>query len=188
MMSKADDHILSKLPAKLKLARQQKSLSLDVVAKLSGVSKSMLSQIERGASNPTISTLWNLTQALQVDFAGLLEGDSAQSKISVLRGEDVPTITVQGVGCQIRILSPPEDAGSLEVYELMFKPGDTLNSQPHSTGAREHLTVTEGRITVKSGDSTEVLSAGDTARYPADVPHSIIGQITAKAILIVKNS
>ncbi len=187
-MSQSDSHILSKLPAKLKLARQQKGLSLDVVAKLSGVSKSMLSQIERGTSNPTISTLWNLTQALQVDFAGLLEGDSAQSKISILRSDDVPTITVQGVGCQIRILSPPEDAGSLEVYELMFKPGDTLSSQPHSIGAREHLTVTEGRLTVKSGDSTETLSAGDTARYPADVPHSIVGESSSKAILIVINS
>ena len=47
------------------------------MAKLSGVSRSMVSQIERGVSSPTISTLWNLTKALKVDFAGLLEDDLA---------------------------------------------------------------------------------------------------------------
>jgi transcriptional regulator with XRE-family HTH domain len=55
-------------------ARKARGLSLDAVAKLSGVSRSMVSQIERGESSPTVATLWNLTQALQVDFAGLLEG------------------------------------------------------------------------------------------------------------------
>ena len=69
------DAILSLLPARLKDARREKALSFDAVAKLSGVSRSMVSQIERGESSPTISTLWNLTKALQVDFAGLLEDD-----------------------------------------------------------------------------------------------------------------
>ncbi len=67
------DVILSLLPTRLKDARRAKSLSLDAVAKLSDVSHSMVSQIERGDSSPIISTLWNLTKALQVDFAGPLK-------------------------------------------------------------------------------------------------------------------
>ena len=66
--------IVTRLASHLKEARRAKGLSLDAVAKLSGVSRSMVSQIERGESSPTVATLWNLTQALQVDFAGLLEG------------------------------------------------------------------------------------------------------------------
>ncbi len=187
-MTDHDDAILSQLPVKLKEARQQKALSLDAVAKLSGVSKSMLSQIERGESSPTISTLWNLTRALQVDFAGLLENRSEKSQIAVLRGGDVPTININGSGCRVRILSPPEDVGKLEIYELEFKAGDSLDSKPHTKGTHEHLTVVAGKITVISGDSTETLSNGDTARYPADVAHSITGVTTSKAILIVMNT
>lgn len=186
-MTDNGDAILSLLPAKLRAARQQKALSLEAVAKLSGVSKSMLSQIERGESSPTISTLWNLTRALQVDFAGLLDDDAPASRIAVLRADEAPTIRVRGSGCKVRILSPPEDAGRHEVYELVFKPGDVLDSQPHAVGAREHLAVIEGSLRVTSGDSRETLCTGDSARYPADVPHCIASDEGARAILIVMN-
>lgn len=181
------DAILSQLPAKLKLARQEKSLSLEAVSKLSGVSKSMLSQIERGESSPTISTLWNLTRALQVDFAGLLEGTVEKPKIVVLRSDEVPAIAVKGSGCHIRILSPPEDAGSLEVYELTFEIGGFLDSQPHSTGTKEHLTVTEGCLKIVSGEVSKTLNCGDTARYAADISHSISSKDGSRAMLIVMN-
>jgi transcriptional regulator with XRE-family HTH domain len=65
--------VLSRVALRLKDARKAKNLSLDAVAKLSGVSRSMVSQIERGESSPTVSTLWNLTQALKIDFAELVE-------------------------------------------------------------------------------------------------------------------
>lgn len=89
MNTRPDIH--DRLAASLKGARKSKGLSLDAVAKLSGVSRSMVSQIERGESSPTVSTLWNLTQALQVDFAGLLEGRSAPG-IEVIRAEAAVTV------------------------------------------------------------------------------------------------
>ena len=178
------DAILSLLPARLKEARRAKGLSLDAVAKLSGVSRSMVSQIERGESSPTISTLWNLTKALQVDFSGLLE-DDLENSIEVLRNGAVPTIENHGAGCTIRILSPPEEAGQHEVYDLRFTENGLLDSQPHAQGTREHLTVVEGNLTVKSGDVVDHLLEGDTARYPADVPHKISANGPARAFLVV---
>ena len=178
------DAILSLLPNRLKDARRDKRLSLDAVARLSGVSRSMVSQIERGESSPTISTLWNLTKALQVDFAGLLESDQ-ESRVEVLRNGDVPLIDNHGTGCSIRILSPPEGAGRHEVYDLRFNQDGVLDSLPHAQGAREHLTVTEGRLTVTSGDAVEQLSEGDTARYAADVAHRISADGPARAFLVV---
>jgi len=186
-MSKNHDALLSQLPARLKSARLDKSLSLEAVSRLSGVSKSMLSQIERGESSPTISTLWNLTRALQVDFAGLLEAKEEPSRIAILRSGAVPTITMNNSGCRVRILSPPEDAGSLEIYELAFERGGALESQPHAIGTTEHLTVTEGCLTVISGEASETLNQGDTARYAADVTHSISGDDKSRAVLIVMN-
>lgn len=184
-----DTEILDRLPARLKEARQALGLSLDAVSKLSGVSRSMVSQIERGESSPTISTLWNLTRALQVDFAGLLEESAAEARIEVLRGDQIPTIDNMGKGCSIRILSPPEDAGRHEVYELRFAAGGELDSQPHQRGARENLTVISGEVRVTSGGQSSMLSAGDTARYAADVPHCIeaIGR-EVQAFLVVHDA
>lgn len=179
------DSILSRLPERLKKARQAQGLSLDAVAKLSGVSRSMVSQIERGNSSPTVSTLWNLTRALQVDFAGLLD-DQPPRQVEVLRAQDVPTIENHGSGCTIRILSPPEDAGTHEVYELRFAPDGLLESAPHGPGTQESLTVIDGVIMVTSGEVSDRVQAGETARYAADLPHSLHAEGAARAFLVVK--
>ena len=188
-MTENRDAILNQLPARLKEARRAQGLSLDAVAKLSGVSRSMVSQIERGESSPTIATLWNLTRALQVDFAGLLDGAPAAARIETLRAEAVPTIDNLGSGCTIRILSPPEEAGKHEVYELLIAAGGQLDSKPHTRGAREHLSIFSGSAEVKSGDATRTLGAGDTARYAADVAHSITAvEGAVRAFLVVQDA
>ncbi|RYG91157.1 XRE family transcriptional regulator [Loktanella sp. IMCC34160] len=186
----SEDHVtdvLSRLPGRLKEARQRQGLSLDAVAKLSGVSKSMVSQIERGESSPTVATLWNLTRALQVDFAGLLDDGAPPPGIEVVTAAQAPKIAGHGKGCRITILSAPEQVGVHEVYDLRLDAGGNLHSDPHGTGAREHLTVLEGRVTVRSGDNVQDLNSGDTARYAADVPHAIIAlDGPARAFLIVE--
>lgn len=188
-MTENHDALLNQLPARLKEARLGQGLSLEAVAKLSGVSRSMVSQIERGESSPTIATLWNLTRALQVDFAGLLDGAPQAAQIEVLRAQDVPAINNLGSGCNIRILSPPEEAGKHEVYELRIRPGGMLDSEPHTRGAQEHLTVIEGAVDITSGNETRRLEAGDTARYSADVPHRIAAPGEAvRAFLVVLNA
>lgn len=187
-MTENPDAILTLLPSRLKDARRTRGLSLDAVAKLSGVSRSMVSQIERGESSPTIATLWNLTRALQVDFAGLLDAGATPAQIEILRAANVPTIEARGTGCTILILSPPEEAGRHEVYELRFAKDGILDSQPHTHGAREHLTVLEGVVEVTSGDSMTRINAGDTARYAADVPHKIAASGEARAFLVVQDA
>jgi XRE family transcriptional regulator, regulator of sulfur utilization len=181
-----DSDIHDLLAASLREARRARGLSLDAVAKLSGVSRSMVSQIERGESSPTVATLWNLTQALGVDFAGLVTPREGPV-IGVTRAADAPVIEGRGQGCRIRILSPPEAVGRHEVYDLVFAPGGALVSPAHSAGCREHLTVIEGDIAVTSGAEAATLGPGDVARYPADRAHAIRSAAGARAILIVQD-
>ena len=124
---------------------------------------------------------------MQVDFAGLLE-ESPARQIEVLRADDVPSIENRGAGCTIRILSPPEEAGRHEVYELRFSAGGMLDSLPHTRGAREHLSVIEGEIEVTSAGGAERLGPGDTARYAADVAHRIAAVAPARAFLVVQDA
>ena len=75
---------------RLKDVRKAKNLSLDAVAKLYGMSRSIVSQIERGESSPTVSTLWDLTQALNVDFAKLVEDPVQSQGIEIMSSASTP--------------------------------------------------------------------------------------------------
>jgi transcriptional regulator with XRE-family HTH domain len=180
------EHILSRLPVRLKEARQRQGLSLDAVSKLSGVSRSMVSQIERGESSPTVATLWNLTRALQVDFAGLLDAPDAPT-IQVIAAGQAPRIAGHGKGCQITILSPPEQAGRLEVYDIHLDADGALDSDPHGAGTREQLTVLMGQVEIRAGADSRHLGPSDTAHYRADQPHRIAAANgPARVFLIVE--
>lgn len=183
------DSITDRLAERLRAARKAKGLSLDAVAGISGVSRSMVSQIERGESSPTVATLWNLTQALGVDFAGLLDAKPVPG-IDVTRAAEAPVMTGHGTGVKIRILSPAETVGDHEVYDLAFAAGGKLESASHSSGCSEHLTVIEGHLRVTSGDDSVEIGQGDTARYFADRQHAIyeVAGTVARAILIVQGS
>ena len=177
---------IDQLGPRLRAARLARGLSLDAAARLSGVSRSMVSQIERGDSSPTVATLWNLTRALGVDFAGLLAEPAGA--IEVTRAASAPVIQA-GPGVRLRILSPPEAAGTHEVYDLVFAPGAALDSRAHGPGCREHLAVIEGQLAVAAGGAAETLGPGDSARYPADRPHRIAAPDgAARAIMIVTGS
>jgi quercetin dioxygenase-like cupin family protein len=89
--------------------------------------------------------------------------------------------------CALRILGPLELAGQFEWYALDLQPGGVLASQPHEAGTREHLTLVTGLLEVVSGDATQRLEPGETARYAADGPHAIrnVGPAQASAWLVV---
>jgi transcriptional regulator with XRE-family HTH domain len=188
MTDASADDVLSRLPARLRAARQRQGLSLDAVARLSGVSRSMVSQIERGESSPTVATLWNLTRALQVDFAGLLDPQEGAG-ITVVTAAQAPRIAGHGRGCRITILSPPEQVGRFEVYDIALDPGGMLDSDPHGPGTQEHLTVIAGTVDLRAGEDSSQLATGDTAHYRADQPHSITARNgAARVFLIVETS
>lgn len=166
--------------------RKQKGMSLDDLAKRSGVSKSMLSQIEQDKTNPTVITAWKIALALDSSVQELIESGSG-SIVEVIRCDDAPVIYSDNKSCKIKINSPVHMTDSLELYQIYLKPGSRNNSMPHFPQAEEFLTVIQGKIQVTSADSTTLLSKGDTARYKADVAHCIenVGTEDAEGYLIV---
>ena len=181
---------MNKPPAigpRLQAQRKARSLTLAELASVSGVSRSMLSEIERGNANPTFGMLWHLTRALGLDFNGLIDGVHGDPRsIERQTGHSTPFILSSDGSCTLQILSPASMVSVTEWYLLTFDQNGRLLSEPHSAGTIEHLHCTAGEITVSSGGSTVVLHAGETARYAADVPHDMVsGPIGAKAFLVV---
>lgn len=152
--------------------RKQKNMSMDALSKRSGVSKSMLSQIEQEKTNPTVVTVWKIARALDVSVEELLQ-TNGDYQIEVLRWEDAPVIFSDDRSCIIRVNSPIHMADNLELYHMTFKPHGKLSSLPHFPKSEEFLTVISGQFKVTSGSNSSILNEGDTGRYRADISHSI---------------
>ena len=150
--------------------RNMKKMSLDMLSKRSGVSKSMLSQIEQDKTNPTIVTVWKIARALNLNVQDLME--SSNDSIELVRFRDLPFIHSADKLCEIRIDSPVHMADNLELYHYTLKPGGKHISKPHYP-SEEFLTVIEGKVKVSSGDSHVTLFEGDTCRYRGDSEHSV---------------
>jgi transcriptional regulator with XRE-family HTH domain len=170
---------------KMRLAR---GLTLEDLSRAAGVSKSMLSQIEREKANPTIAVAWRLSNALGVGIGELLTAESRETEaIRILDPHETPTLPGDHAGYVLRILGPMELAGKFEWYELTLAPNGELVSQPHDPGAMEHLTVSHGSLEIEVEGVKRKLKTGGTARYHADRSHAIrnIGKTEAKALLVV---
>jgi transcriptional regulator with XRE-family HTH domain len=174
--------------ATLQRMRLARGLTLEDLSRIAGVSKSMLSQIEREKANPTIAITWRLANALGVQIGELLSSEPRDVEaIRVLDAHETPTLTGTHAGYVLRILGPMELAGKYEWYELTLAPGGELASQAHDPGTNEHLTVLHGAIEIEVGTSKRKLKTGATARYGADQNHVLrnAGKTEAKALLVV---
>jgi len=176
---------------KIKALRASHKLTLDQLAKSSGVSKSMLSQIERGLTNPTIATIWSLTQSLKIDIADLLsqpdEDHDRGLYFEVTKNHQTPEIQSADSKCALRILGPVDKVAETEWYDMILMPGGILESDGHGKGTVEHLTVLDGVLTVYNRQDEYIIGVGDTARYQADIPHYIEnkGETSARALMVV---
>src|SRR5438445_6378756 len=160
--------------ATLQKLRLQRGLTLEDLSRAAGVSKSMLSQIEREKANPTIAVAWRLANALGIGMGELLSGGSREVEtIHMLEPHETPTLPGDHAGYVLRILGPMELAGKFEWYELTLAPNGALVSNPHDPGTTEHLTLLHGSVEVEVENAKKKLKLGGTARYHADKSHAI---------------
>jgi len=171
---------------RVKAMRKQKGWTLEQLAAMSGVSRSMLSQIERGAANPTLGVAWRIAQAFRMTLGQLVDAPELASRIDVIRADDETYRFREDQQCRIRTLSPLHLEKDVEFYELILRPGGALESAAHFGGTREFLTVEKGALRLTSGGESRELKKGDSAHYPADVPHRIenVGRGEAVAFLV----
>lgn len=178
---------------RIKCLRGDKGLTLQELASESGVSKSMLSQIERGMTNPTLAILWSLTQSLGITVAELLADaeESADGSMPVFmeltKAHHIPEIRSADGKCSLRILGPINKVAHTEWYDMALEAGGVLESEGHGKGTIEHLSVLEGKLSVMAGAQKQVAEQGDTVRYQADLPHIIEnkGKSNARALMMV---
>jgi XRE family transcriptional regulator, regulator of sulfur utilization len=170
----------------LKRMREERKLSLDRLAELTGVSKSMLGQIERGESSPTVATLWKISNGLRVSFTTLLS--APQSDTAVVHQSDIAPLLEDDGKYRLYPFFPIEEGRRFEVYSFEIDGGGILKAESHAAGTQEFLTVFDGEMCVLVGGEEYRLTAGDSIRYRADRAHSYLneGEAMAKASLVIQ--
>ncbi len=167
----------------LRRLRTRRGHSLERLAKLSGVSRAMLGQIETGRSVPTISLLWKVATELGVPFANLLAALDLGGT-TVLRRDLAKVLSSSDGKFTSRALFPFDGERRVEFYELRLAANHRENAEAHAPGTRENLIVVQGTVEITPGkEAPRVLAEGDAILFEADVPHTYRNLGSGEAVL-----
>lgn len=154
----------------IKRLREERKLSMDELSKLSGVSKSMLAQIERGGGNPTISTLWKISNGMKVPFDALTV--RPKSPYELVKTSDLQPLLEDGGKVKNYSIFPDDENRRFAVYYLELEEGSYWESEPHLKGAAEFITIFSGKIEICTGGRSFQVEKGESIRFKADAVHS----------------
>ncbi|RIQ20833.1 helix-turn-helix domain-containing protein [Jiangella rhizosphaerae] len=168
-MSQSPSAPLAVIAASLQRERRRTGLSLAEVARRAGIAKSTLSQLESGAGNPSVETLWALSVALDVPFAHLVE--PPRPRVQVIRKGEGPAVASERSDYVATVLSASPPNARRDIYLVSAQPGEPRASDPHMPGVVEHVVLSTGRALVGLTDDPVELAPGDYVSYPGDLPH-----------------
>ncbi|MDR3544121.1 MAG: XRE family transcriptional regulator [Desulfosporosinus sp.] len=155
----------------LNKARKRRGLSLDKVSELTGVSKAMLGQIERGESAPTVNVLWKIATGLKVSFSSLLSNQEEDKETLLIHHSEVTPIIEENGQMRIYPQFIFDSNRGFEVFIIELEQGCSHKSEPHDEGVEEYISLIEGVLEVNIGEDIYVLNKGDAMRYMANKKH-----------------
>jgi transcriptional regulator with XRE-family HTH domain len=158
--------------ARVKTERLAKRWTLDQLAAAAGVSRRMIVTVEQGAANPSVGTLLRVSDALGVGLPALVEPPPTTDSMSVTRSGEGATLWTGESGGTGILVAGTTSPDVLELWDWMLEPGERHDSEAHSSGTMELLQIRQGTITIRVGDETVLLEAGDALTFRGDVDHS----------------
>jgi transcriptional regulator with XRE-family HTH domain len=166
--------------------RKAYNLSLSELAEQSGVAKSIISQIERNETNPTLATIWRLSQALDVSIDRVLTSEADDAFIEKISRPDTPILVSDDGRMQLGIIGWIKTVEWLQWYDVRAEPGSALDSDAHQRGSVESLSVLEGVFEVEIAGAVQEARAGESLRYRCDRPHIVrcTGNTPGRALMV----
>jgi XRE family transcriptional regulator, regulator of sulfur utilization len=178
--------VTSQLGKTVQRLRKAYNLSLSELSEQSGVAKSIISQIERNETNPTLATIWRLSQALDVSIERVLRTAGDEPFLEKTTRRDTPILVSEDGKCRLAITGWIKTVEWLQWYEFSAEQGGVLESEGHQRGSVECLSVHMGELEVEVGGTVERARPGETLRYRCDRPHTIrnIAEESASATMV----
>ncbi len=194
MMDNAPSDIHDRLATRLRGLRAERDLTLDGLAERAGVSRSMISLIERGESSPTAAVLDRLAAGLGVTLASLFAEEPRADASPLSRRAEQATWRDPATGYVRRNLSPPRFPSPIELVEVVLPAGARVAydaAMPRAVAISQQVWVLEGRLELTVGESTHHLDAGDCLAMRLDTPvafHNPTGAETRYLVALAAES
>lgn len=165
----------------LKRIRKSKKMSLDMMAEKTGVSKSMLGQIERGESNPTVATIAKIVDGIRVPFEELIYPKT--ESVVIIDNEKLPVYKSQEGAYQVRSVFPYDRHRNFEVYETQIEPGEGCESFVRDDGSCEYIMVVQGVLTLETDEGTYEVASNHAIKLDASNCHGYYNRGVQKLLL-----
>ena len=163
------DNINDIVSKNIRAARQEKGLSLDELSRLSGISRSMLVQIEKGSGNPSLSTLWKIANGMKIPFSQLIA--QRQLPYKIVRLSDIDPITEDEGRLKNYVLFPDDEDQRFSIYHIEAAPGYGWTSEVHVRETIEYITILRGELELELRTEKFLLKTGESIRFKGDVKH-----------------
>ncbi len=169
--------------ANLSRLRAVRKLSLDQLSALTGVSKSMLRQIETGKSSPTIATIWKIANGLKISFTSLLRAPDREAKVASFTGST--PLTAESDHYRLFPMIPFDPKHSFETYYMEIDPNTTFRGEAHQGDVHEYVFVLNGKVEIEVDNKRFDVNEKEFLQFKADCPHIYknIGDETASVIM-----
>ena len=163
------DYLSHNIAVNLNRIRTSKAMSFDVAAEQTGVSKSMLHQIEKGEANPSINVLGKICSGLRIELSELISTPPMES--CMVKIKDL--LPIKEVPGQYAVLTcfPYEDNKKVEIYRIDIFPGGVYVSGGHGENTREYIAVIEGELTMEVNQKLYKITKEDVFRFESINTH-----------------
>lgn len=163
------DYLSHNIALNLSRIRRAKGMSLDMTAEQTGVSKSMLAQIEKGTANPSIGVLGRIISGLRIDLDDLVS-PPPQDTILVRVADTEPTKDVPGQ-YTVRTCFPFLENHRVEIYHIEIQPGGVYPAGSHGERTREYVSVQTGTLRLELQDGNHIVQPGEIFRFESSQEH-----------------
>lgn len=167
---------------KIRTVRKEKGFTLEVLATRTGLSKGLLSQVERGISQPSLESLWRISKALESNFSYFFE-EIDHNYVHIVRKEKRRQLVLPDSTGTYSLLSTGRNA-RIGMLEVKLQPGEETRDQLVQSEGEECLVVISGGIQVKMGEETFELNEGDSVYFDNAQSHVIANTGKEMAVLI----
>lgn len=167
----------------LRRERESAGISVSELARRAGISKATVSQLESGAGNPSVETLWAIGDALGVPFSTLVDERTTAPRL--IRLGDHAGVPSSASPYLAKLLSAAAPGTRRDIYLIQAEPGEPRRSLPHRAGTTEHVVLVSGEALIGPAESPELLQPGDYLSYPGDAPHIFESRVDGTSAVLI---
>lgn len=169
---RSEEPIVAELGSRVRALRQQCGLTLDQLAALSGVSRAMLSNVERGEKSPTLAVIARIARGLDISVSALLGAEGDPHDVVLIRSKQRSTFVDPETGFERQLLSPSHVNSNVEIVFHRIPAGKSSGEiLPYKFSVEKYLVVNEGWLTVYIGDKCYRLNEGDAMYFEVNAPY-----------------